>query len=50
MEGYIPMAIIPGVGMIVLSSSNIMLTLNAEITKVEETNCKIEIIRFKLSQ
>ena len=51
MEWYIPMTIIPGIGLIILSTSNIMLALNNEISKLEEAQReKIEIIKSKLSQ
>lgn len=51
MEWYLPMTIIPGVGLIILSTSNIMLTLNKEITElivVKTGDC--EVVRAKLSQ
>ena len=32
MEWYLPMTIIPGIGLLILSTSNIMLSTNAEIT------------------
>ncbi len=51
MEWYIPMTIIPGIGLIILSTSNIMLALNKEITNLEDRQAKnIEIINSKLSQ
>ncbi len=51
MEWYLPMTIIPGIGLIILSTSNIMLELNREISKLEEAKHeKIEIIKLKLSQ
>ena len=51
MEWYLPMTIIPGIGLIILSTSNIMLALNSEINKLEmEKGPKIDIIRSKLSQ
>jgi hypothetical protein len=45
------MKVIPGIGLIILSTSNIMLALNSEISALgmgKEPN--IEIIRSKLSQ
>jgi len=51
MEWYIPMTIIPGIGLLILSTSNIMLALNMEINELEmELNPNIGIIRSKLSQ
>ena len=51
MEWYIPMTIIPGIGLIILSTSNLMLTLNAEITQLvnSQTTSK-EVIKLKLTQ
>ena len=51
MEWYLPMTIIPGIGLLILSTSNIMLALNMEVNELEmETTPKIEIIRSKLAQ
>jgi len=51
MEWYIPLTIIPGIGLIILSTSNIMLSLNNEITELEEhENRKVAVIQAKLSQ
>ena len=51
MEWYIPMTIIPGIGLIILSTSNIMLALNNEISNLEDRQSrKNEIIKSKLSQ
>lgn len=51
MEWYLPVTIIPGIGMIVLSTSSIMLALNGEITQLESAEIQnIEIIQAKLSQ
>ena len=51
MEWYLPMTIIPGIGLIILSTSNIMLALNSEISELEKSpNEIIVIIKLKLSQ
>ena len=50
MEWYIPMTIIPGIGLIILSTSNIMLALNNEITQLNKEEKNREIIKLKLSQ
>lgn len=52
MEWYIPMTIIPGIGLLILSTSNIMLSLNNEITQLNNQRDKrIDIIvKLKLAQ
>jgi len=50
MDWYLPMTIIPGVGLIILSTSNIMLALNSEITQLNNDVKNSEIIELKLSQ
>jgi len=51
MEWYVPMTIIPGIGLIILSTSNIMLSLNNEIGVLENKEAKdVTIIKVKLSQ
>ncbi len=50
MEWYIPMTIIPGIGLIILSTSNIMLALNNEITQLCKEEKKRAIIQLKLAQ
>ncbi|CAI8166510.1 MAG: Uncharacterised protein [Bacteroidota bacterium] len=52
MEWYIPFTIIPGVGLIILSTSNILLSLNSEITNLKTTKEKKykRIIELKLNQ
>jgi hypothetical protein len=51
MEWYMPLTIIPGIGLIILSTSNIMLTLNSEITELENMECEnTPIIKDKLAQ
>ncbi|NQU34257.1 MAG: hypothetical protein HQ521_13585 [Bacteroidetes bacterium] len=51
MDWFIPLSIIPGAGLIILSTSSIMLTLNEEITGLvnKDGNCT-NIIRDKLLQ
>lgn len=51
MDWFIPLTIIPGVGLIIGSTSSIMLTLNDEITRLVDKagNCT-DIIRYKLRQ
>ena len=51
MEWYIPMTIIPGIGLIILSTTNIILALNNEISNLEnEKRINVSIIKSKLSQ
>lgn len=52
MQWYIPMTIIPGIGLLILSTSNIMLSLNNEISQLNSQRDKRLdiIIRLKLAQ
>ena len=51
MEWYIPITIIPSIGLIIASTSNIMLELNREITElINVYKADIEIVNSKLSQ
>jgi len=51
MEWYIPLTIIPGAGLIIMSTSKIMLSLNDEITLIVNGGSKsANIITDKLSQ
>lgn len=51
MEWYLPMTIIPGIGLIILSTSNMMLALNNEVTQLEIAGKeKTSIIKSKLTQ
>jgi len=51
MEWYLPITILPGIGMIILSTSNIMLDLNNEITQLEDSGMEnVAIINAKVSQ
>jgi uncharacterized membrane protein len=51
MEWYGPLTVLPAIGLLVLSTSNFIVALNAEITTLEdrETNTN-EIIMLKLGQ
>ena len=54
MEWYLPITIVPGIGLLILSTSNIMLALNREISELETAsasgeNCDV-VIRAKLAQ
>ena len=51
MQWYIPMTIIPGIGLLLLSTSNLMLGLNNELIDLErKEECKVSIINAKLKQ
>lgn len=50
MEWYIPLTIIPGIGFIILSTSNIMLALNTEITQLCKEHSNDAVIDLKLAQ
>jgi len=51
MEWYIPITIIPGIGLITMSTSAILLALNAEISQLNEDRSRYEeIIHLKLKQ
>ncbi|OYT12345.1 MAG: hypothetical protein B6I18_00840 [Bacteroidetes bacterium 4572_112] len=51
MEWYIPITIIPGIGLIITSTSNIMLELNREITElINVYKADNDIISAKLTQ
>lgn len=52
MEWYLPFTVIPGVGLIILSTSNIMLDLNDEISRIKSQTkvTKEDIIKLKLTQ
>ena len=47
---YLPITIVPGLGLLVLSTSNIMLALSNEIDSIIELNKNSAIIRRKLAQ
>ena len=51
MEWYAPLTILPAIGLIILSTSNFIISLNTEIIQLENDTAKnIEIIRAKLKQ
>ncbi len=51
MQWYIPFTILPGIALIILSTSNIMLTLNSEITDLKkDKEVSDSIIEAKLLQ
>jgi len=47
---YLPITMIPGLGLLVLSTSNIMIALSNEIDSIIELNKGSAIIRRKLAQ
>ncbi len=47
---YLPITIVPGLGLLVLSTSNIMIALSNEIDGIIELNKNSAIIRRKLAQ
>ena len=47
---YLPITMIPGLGLLVLSTSNIMIALSNEIDSIIELNKDSAIIRRKLAQ
>ena len=51
MQWYIPMTIIPGVGLLILSTTNLMLALNNEIGQLHASKKnRLSIIKKKLKQ
>lgn len=51
MEWYAPLTILPAIGLIILSTSNFIISLNAEIIQLENDVAKHKaIIRAKLQQ
>jgi uncharacterized membrane protein (DUF485 family) len=50
MEWYLPFTIIPGVGLIILSTSNIMLSLNDEISEYNISVMSNSLIKKKLKK
>ncbi len=51
MQWYLPMTIIPGIGLIILSTSNLMLNLNSEISQLKHEGEHVKnIISLKLGQ
>ena len=47
---YLPMTIVPGMGLIILSTSNLLISLNIEIKTMIGPCTEIDIIKRKLSQ
>ncbi len=51
MEWYVPMTILPGLGLIILSTSNFLISLNGEIMQLcEDIESNREIIDLKVIQ
>jgi len=51
MQWIIPITVIPGIALIILSTSNILLSLNNEVTQLHREKEKYgEIIKMKLQQ
>ena len=51
MEWYIPISLLPGIALMILSTSNFIISLNAEIQKLKEQEAKYkEIIKLKVNQ
>jgi hypothetical protein len=51
MEWYVPITIIPGIGLLILSTSAILLNLNGEISQLNKSRSQYsEIINLKLKQ
>ncbi len=51
MEWYLPITILPGLGLILLSTSNFLISLNSEIIKLKKNTEKFrEIIDLKIHQ
>ncbi len=51
MEWYVPMTILPGLGLIILSTSNFLIALNKEIIKLcKDAESNREIIDLKVIQ
>lgn len=51
MQWYIPITIIPGIGLIVLSTSNLLIALNSEISSLNKEKEKYhQIIALKIAQ
>lgn len=44
MEWYFPITIIPGIALLILSTTSLILALNAELTQLAEEGKRIEII------
>lgn len=47
MDWYIPITILPGIGMMILSTSNLLIDLNKEIKKLNKEKLKFDLIITK---
>ncbi len=47
MEWYIPITILPGIGLLILSTSNILIALNQEIVELEVRESKLNKEKFR---
>ncbi len=47
---YLPITIVPGIGLLILSTSNLMITLSNEINNLMTINLSETIIKRKLTQ
>lgn len=50
MEWYMPITILPGVGLLILSTTNLLIALNNEIINIKEKGKYQEITQLKLQQ
>ena len=51
MEWYIPVTVLPGIGLLILSNSNLLISLNEEIIKLNSDKAVyLEIIGLKIKQ
>lgn len=51
MEWYLPITVLPGIGLLILSTSNLLISLNKEISRLNSNKEKfIEIIDMKIVQ
>lgn len=51
MEWYGPLTVLPAIGLLILSTSNFIVSLNGEIMEMEmRENIKVEIVKLKLAQ
>ena len=51
MQWYLPITVLPGIGLLILSTSNLLMSLNREIIRLNSNKGKYsEIIDMKISQ
>lgn len=50
MEWYIPITILPGIGLLILSTSNFLIALNSEIQALNQDMGKYQVIVFEKIQ